>query len=144
MIKPEIINRKEEVIKSLLKRGYNIILEKVFENWRSFVKEIYTEFAEDEIAFYIKGYDEHKFGDNFTVLILSHNNGNTLHRLNNDKGDFISYQTKKEDTLRSEFGLPEKYNLKYKNIIFTYPGVHSPKDKKELIHHLNLFGFYKF
>ena len=139
IIKPEAIENKEKIIISLNKRGYKIILKKEFTNWRNTMAKIYKEFSSEEIETYIKGYDQHKFGDKFIILLLTHKKGNTLQRLKEEKGNFINYQKKKENSLRGEFGLPEKYNTKYRGITFVYCGVHCPENEEELELQLKMF-----
>ncbi len=140
IIKPEVIEKKEEIEKSIQKRGYEILMKIEKNNWRNTAKIIYNEFSPKEIETYIKGYNKHKFGDKFLILVLKHKEGDTLKRLNGDKGNFIKYQTEKEKTLRAEFGLPKDYNLQHENITFIYCGIHCPESKEELKSQVKLFS----
>ncbi len=141
IIKPEVIKITEEIIKSINRRGYKIIFRIEKNNWRNTAKKIYNEFSPKQIKTYINGYDKHKFGDKFLILALKHQKGSTLKRLNEDKGNFIRYQTENEKTLRAEFGLPKKYNLQHQEITFVYCGIHCPQTEEELKYQIKLF-FY--
>ncbi len=140
IIKPEVIEKTEEIEESIKKRGYKIISKIEKDNWRNTAKIMYNEFSPKEIDIYIQGYDKHKFGDKFLILVLKHKEGNTLEILNKDKGNFIKYQTKDEKTLRAEFGLPKKYNLQHDNITFVYCGIHCPKNEEERKSQIKLFS----
>ncbi len=138
IIKPEIIDRFSDIKKSLRKRGYKIIFQKKYNSWRKIAKKLYSEFSSEEIKTYIVGYDKHKFDDKFIMLIVTCEKGNTVEKLNKDKGNFIDYQSKNINTLRAEFGLPKRYNLQHGNISFTYCGFHCPQNQEELIRDLNI------
>lgn len=140
IIKPEVIERKEEIVRSIEKKGYKILLKIEKSNWRNTAKIIYNEFSPEEIETYIKGYDKHKFGDKFLILVLNHKEDNTLNRLNKDKGNFIKYQTENEKTLRAEFGLSKEYNFQHENITFVYCGIHCPETEEELRYQVKLFS----
>lgn len=140
VVKPEIIGRKKDIVKSLVKRGYKVILEKKVGGWRNAAKKLYTEFLPEQIGVYLEGYDKYCFGDAFTVFVLKHKDGDTIRRLKKNEGDFIRYQTQDEKTLRAEFGLPENYNQTHGEITFVYCGFHCPKDENELKSQLELFA----
>lgn len=143
IIKPEVIERIEEIVKSIEKRGYEILLKIEKENWRNTSKIIYNEFSQNQIETYIKGYDKYKFGDKFLILVLQHKENNTLERLKRDKGNFIKYQTEAEKTLRAEFGLPKEYNLQHQEITFVYCGIHCPETEEELKFQTKLFSLFE-
>lgn len=140
IIKPEVIEKKKKIIKSLKKRGYKILLEKEEDNWRNTAKVIYPEFSSKQIKTYIQGYNKYNFGNKFTILVLKHKKGDTLEKLKEEQGDFIKYQTQNEKTLRAEFGLPKEYNLQHEEITFVYCGIHCPENKEELKSHIKMFS----
>ncbi len=139
IVKPEVIGKIESVKKSLGNKGYLILFEKSYSDWLSYARKIYSEFTAEEIQTYIDGYSKHSFGKEFIVLLVKSKKGNTLKRLNEDKGNFIRYQKQNDDSLRSEFGLSADYNLKHGNVTFVYCGIHCPESQKELDYQLNLF-----
>ena len=132
IVKPEIISRTEQVISSLRKRGYDILLQKAYTGWRELAKKIYTEFTPEQIKVYLSGYDKHNWNDDYMALIVSHKEGNTLKRLKQEQGNYVAYQTQKENTLRAEFGCLADKNLYFDDITFTYTGIHCSADEKEL------------
>ena len=140
IIKPEVIDKTKNIEKSIDKRGYKILLKIEKNNWRNTAKIIYNEFSPKEIDTYINGYDKHKFGDKFFILVLRHKEGNTLNRLNKDKGNFIKYQIENEKTLRAEFGLQKEYNLQHEDITFVYCGIHCSETEEELKSQIKLFS----
>ncbi len=139
IIKPEILSRENEVIISLKKRGYEVLSKKHYKGWKEISKQIYTELSSEQINAYIEGYNKYGWGDEYVLLVIKHKDGETLQRLNKEKGNFIAYQTKKGDTLRREFGWSSEKNLYANGMTLTYPGVHCPADNKELNRDLKIF-----
>ena len=147
LIKPEALRKRKKIKEFLKQKNYKIIDELNFKNWTKIIRKIYFEFSKKELNNFIKDYKKSKWKNNFIIIIISHKKLKTIKKLKKDQGNFINYQSKKEDTLRSRFGLSKKYNSYFKNkkinTTFTYNGFHVPKSKKELEHHLKLFRIKK-
>jgi len=140
IVRPEAFLKAKKIKASLQRRKYLILGEKKYDNWKDIVSQIYkTTFNPQMMDYYLQMYDQYCFGNNFLCYIVSIEGGDTLRKLRKELGNFKSYQTKKEDTLRAEFGLPSDYNGNLGNMIFTFPGLHCPKNKKELRDHLRFF-----
>ncbi len=140
IIKPEIMSKKEKIFYSLKRRGYKTLFQREFNNWADFVKRVYKEFSAKQILEYLNEYTKNKWGYRFKVLLVSYKEGDTITRLRQDTGNFISYQNKKENTLRAEFGLPRGRNIICEGITFTYNGFHSIASEKELKEELDILG----
>lgn len=135
IIKPEILGKKEDVVKSLERRGYEVLSDKECEGWDEFAKMTYTNvLALDEIEAGLKGYVKNNFGFNFHAILVKHKEGNTVERLNNEKGGFLTYQTDESEksTLRGEFGLSGDMNEHYKDKTLVYNGIHTSINEEEL------------
>jgi len=141
IIKPEILSTKKEVIASLARRGYSVLFEQEFDNWREFAHDYLpknkpTKYTKDEIDVFLEEYIKNQWGNKYAALIVQHKDGNTLNRLREEKGHFGNYQTKKEDTLRGEFGLGPETNVNFKNAHCVYNGIHTVDDEQALKEHL--------
>ena len=132
IIKPESIKREKEIFLFLEKKGYNIIYKKESNNWKNVVKKINYKLSKNQFNTYIKGYYKYKFGYKFLILLLIHKESDTFNRLIKDKGNWQTYQNKKEDSLRGKFGLSKKYNLCCDGATIVYCGFHCPKNEEEL------------
>ena len=141
IIRPEIIERRQEVLKFLRAKGYEVLAKKHLSGWRNLARNIYTEFTHQQMSRYLEEFDKNKFSDDYIVVFLKHQAGNTIAKIKEDQGNFKNYQTEEEDTLRCKFGLPSKYNIEIDDVVFTFPGIHCPGNQEELEKHIKLLDF---
>ncbi len=139
VIKPEVARKQKKVVVSLKKRGYAILLQRKYDNWPRYARRIYTEFRKKELNCYLSKYIHKRWKNFFYVLLVHHKKENTVQRLKKEKGNYISYQSRNERTLRAEFGLSARENVMCGKITFVYCGIHCPAGKKEFLKELQLF-----
>ncbi len=147
IVKPEAIKRFDEVRTSIGKREYVSLFERKDSDWIEKMEEIYSpQFSKERISWLVESYQKADFGDEFEVLVLRHQRGNTLVKLEAEQGHFIDYQKTRGETLRHEFGLPTLYNLQTVDRDFTvvFNALHCPKTQEDLRRHLSILNLRKF
>ncbi|MBW3005156.1 hypothetical protein KY310_04975 [Candidatus Woesearchaeota archaeon] len=141
VIKPEIIEDKQDVLDALCSKGYVIVNTRQLRGWRGFIPQIYVEFTKDQNDFFARAYDIKGLGDEFFAVVVSHKDGNTIDRLVKDIGNFAAYQKREDESLRGRFGLPEEDNIGSSVLTVVFNGLHKANDAEDLYKHLTLFGF---
>ncbi len=147
VVKPEVIGRFDEVRTSTGKRGYISLFERKDSDWIERMREIYSpQFSKERISWLVDAYQSSGFGDEFGVLVLRHQRGNTLVELEAEQGHFIDYQTTSGTTLRHEFGMPARHNIPTPDSEFTvvFNAVHCPKTPEDLRRHLKILELQEF
>ncbi len=146
VVRPESMNRFEEIKSEVIRRGYKILNSYKLNKFSDKVSQMYSaDYPDKKITdIFQEAYKKSNFGENFQVLILKHENGETIKRLNSDIGHFKAYQNKKDDSLRSMFGLPTKDNYINKYCSMVFCGLHRTDCIDAFIIHLDLFGIKDF
>jgi len=146
VIRPEIINKFEDIKLELKKRRYKILKSYKLTNFSDKVSEMYSfDYPDKKIQdIFQKAYKKSDFGDLFGVLVINHEDGDTIKKLNSEIGHFKAYQDTKNNSLRSLFGLPKENNYVEKSFTLVFCGLHRTNSVDDFIIHLNLSGIKEF
>ncbi len=144
LVKPEIFGLMPEVKSSVIKRGYEFLLEEDRSGWRRVMKDIYEgQLNQKLFVKYVQAYQQKT--DAFGLFVLRHKDGNTIAHLKNDEGHYRDYQETPDGSLRAEFGLPSLWNIPVDSqysVIFN--GLHCPGTLEDLQRHLGILELHQF
>ena len=134
VVKPECAGNISQVISWLNDNSYEIV--KVFERSRfsDDVKIVYkNDFCEEILSLFKKAYKKNVFGEKYYMLLLRHKSRNTINKLKSDVGGSKNYFYQSENTLRSKYGLKERYIDKKTGFEIIFNGFHKVDSSEELL-----------
>ncbi|PIN89045.1 hypothetical protein COU60_05210 [Candidatus Pacearchaeota archaeon CG10_big_fil_rev_8_21_14_0_10_34_76] len=138
VIKPEIIDKKELIKNELSKKGYEVIREENKQNFSKVVGDFYMKDYPNHYKMFKEAYLNCRFGDKFSIFILRKKSGNSIKDLKKEVGHYKNYQKKKDDSLRSVYGLDSSKNYKSEGFEMYFNGFHKINDLEDFIYHLKL------
>ncbi len=103
-----------------------------------YLKAYFYDYPKKYSRLFREAYKSSPFGERFYVLILKNKYKNSIESLKEDVGNYKHYQTRKENTLRGIYGLPESNNYKSGKFKMFFNGFHKVDNTEDFIKHLDI------
>ena len=148
-VRMECMSRFMEVATFAAELDYHVLHSEIYYDLgQHYISEIYMPQYPKNVPGLLAAYKLHEkdWGNDFGVHVIQHRREGTLAQFYRDQGHFMEYQIVRGNTFRGKFGLGLEFNIPTLDSHFTitFPAIHGPKTREDVIRHLRMFRLLQF